>query len=310
MFASAVLLSATFLGQAGYVPPLPPAPGYGPAPIDGHRIDAIAARLAASATELHEEHHRHLQSARHGAKLDADLTRLEELAGHIHELVHGRRPDAAGAGHLREDANDLLHLVFRVERTLDRVASWALPQDARAGIDHMRQEVARVQQAAFQLDAFLPTDMQVVDRQSVRMAQYVRELHDEFHEHLESYQMAAYLDRDLEELEELADHMAELTRTGHGGDREFRHLGDDLRRLARLTAHVDRLVMQQASIGVLTHDWVGIEHLRDVLTDVEASSRLMGHLIAKAAHAPTRHGRTSRYHDRYGHNAGSIHDHR
>jgi hypothetical protein len=140
---------------------------------------------------------------------------------------------------------------------------------------------------ALRIDSYLPVDTQVIDDQAERLEAAIKELHDEFHEHLEGYEVSRHLDEDLESVETLVEHMHELAHNKTWEQIDFSHLSEDVYEVRQKTAHIESLFVRQAEIGVRTRDWIGIEHARDAITDVLSSAYLLDHMIQKTK--PVRH---------------------
>ena len=128
-----------------------------------------------------------------------------------------------------------------------------------------------------------PVDTKVIDSQTAVLEASIKELHDEFHEHLEGYEVSQRLDEDLENLESLVEHMHELAHDKQWGQVNFNHLFKDVNEVRKETSHIESMFVRQAQIGVRTRDWIGIEHSRDAITDVLASAYLLEHMIRKTA---------------------------
>jgi hypothetical protein len=240
---------------------------------------------------LHEEFHEHLEGQRHSEKLDTDITAMEELAERFHGLAHGAGD--VDVADIRGDAHELLRLSYRISRSIDRVERHAQGADARVGIRHMRDEHREIKRNCEQLDFLVGSGWDIVDSEADRMANYAKTLHDEFHEHLDRYEMAGQMERALEELEGHTEHMHELAHDSSGSHRDADHLLRDLRDVFSVSRRVDEILTRQTERGVLTSDWDGIVHMRDALTDVESSANLLRYLLDKEAghntHHPDRH---------------------
>ena len=244
-------------------------------------IDGLAVKLVDYAKELHDEYHEHLAGVRHAEKLDEDVTSLERIAEALHDFVHDADQSENSMRRIRADANEFLQLAIRITRTIDLTDPWLRHHDARRGIRHMRDAVKDVLRVAHQIDAYLPVDPQVIDDQAARLEAAVKELHDEYHEHLEGYEVSRHLDEDLESLETLVEHLHDLAHGGSWAQLDLRHVADDIREVRRRTDHIEELFVRQSRIGVRTSDWIGIEHSRDAITDVLASAYLLDHMIDK-----------------------------
>lgn len=241
-------------------------------------IESISNRLNSAASELHKEFHEHLTRVKHGEKLEEDVTTIERLAQSLSAFAKRADNSEASMDALRRDTTDLIRVAFQVRRTIDLAERWS---PTNLGIAHMREAAQEVIGIAGDIDRYLPVDTKVIDEQLVELEAATEELHKEFHEHLDGYEISAHLDEDLEELEKRVKHIHE---TAHGKDwrsLNTRHLLDDLREVAQSSAHIEKLFDQQARIGVRTSSYVGIEHSTDALTDVLAAVRLIEQMIFK-----------------------------
>lgn len=269
---------------------------------DLRNIDELANRLIGNTEELHDEFHHHFERVRHAEKLDSDVTRLEEIAKELHAFSHDAPSAEATMKRLRADANELLQLSWQIERTVALAESWVRTSDERRGIAHMRDVSRDVVRTVFRIDDYLPVDTDVIDGQLARLENAVKVLHDEFHEHLEGYEVSRHLDEDLESLEKSVEHMHDLAHNKHWEKVDLPHIVHDIHDVKDATQHIEELFVRQARIGVRTRDFVGIEHSRDAISDVLASIRLLEHMIEKAnprGHT-TFHRRVHRdIHDRY-----------
>ncbi len=245
-------------------------------------IDRLANRLERASEELHDEFHEHLEGVKHSEKIETDVTRLEKIAKSLHQFAHNADRSERSMQRLQADTNDLIRLAFQVRRTVDFAAPWAHSRDARVGIGHMRDATREVTTIAMAIDRFLPVDTDVIDGQLVVLEAAVKELHDEFHEHLEGYEVSEHLDRDLEALEKDVEHIHELAHGKSFATINLTHILNDIRDAERTTNHVEELFTRQARIGVRSRDYIGIEHSRDAITDVLASAELVRHMIYKA----------------------------
>lgn len=265
-------------------------------------IDELANGLIGYAEELHDEYHHHFERVRHAEKLDVDVTRLEKIAKELHEFAHDAPSTEASMKRLRADANELLQLSWQIERTVALAESWVRNSDERRGIAHMRDVSRDVVRTIFRIDDYLPVDTDVIDGQLARLENAVKVLHDEFHEHLEGYEVSRHLDEDLESLEKSVEHMHDLAHNKHWENVDLPHVAHDIHDVKAATQHIEELFVRQARIGVRTRDFVGIEHSRDAISDVLASIRLLEHMIDKTdqwGHT-TLHRRGHRdIHDRY-----------
>jgi hypothetical protein len=232
-------------------------------------IDQSALKLADCAKELHAEFHEHLENVRHAEKLEEDVSALEQIAERMHAIAHDADGSEKSMLLIRRDTNELLQLSSQIGRTIDLAERWVRTPNARTGIVHMRATARDVVRVTLQIDSVLPVDMTVIDGQADRLEQAVKELHLEFHE-------------DLEELEGHVEHMHGLAHNKTWTEVNLQHLMRDLFEVRRLTSHIEELFVRQSRIGVLTRDFIGIEHSRDAISDVLASSYLLEHMIRKA----------------------------
>ena len=244
-------------------------------------IDKLVAQLDSYTKELHDEYHQHLEGERHAKKLDEDVTALERIAEGLHRFAVSADGSAKSMARLRADANELIQMSVRVRRTIDLTEPWLRSSGAHVGINHMRKSAQNCLSVAHRIDTYLPVDTQVIDGQTERLEAAIKELHDEFHEHLEGYEVSKALDHDLESIESHVEHMHELAHNKAWGQIDFSHLMRDISEVKQRTAHIESMFVRQAQIGVRTRDWVGIEHSRDAITDVLASAYLLEHMIRK-----------------------------
>jgi hypothetical protein len=245
-------------------------------------IDNYADELEQAAKELHDEFHLHLQGQRYAAKLDEDVTELETLAEHFHELVHNAGGRPVEVQHLREDSYQLLQLSHRIPRSLDRIRPTLVGSNAQRGAAHMQDAARQVRRIATRIDAMFPVQWSVVDEEADRLASYCRELHQEFHDHLDHYQLAAQIEAAVDLIERRAEHMHELAHESSGGRFDSRHLRSDLDQIFSSTRRIDDLLDRQARIGLTATDWDGVIHMRGVLTDVEGSAYMLQHLLDRS----------------------------
>jgi hypothetical protein len=261
-------------------------------------IDELAAKLEDCSKELHAEFHEHLEHVRHGEKLEQDVSAMEKIAARLHAFAHEADGTDQSLLQIRRDTNDLLQLSSQIGRTISLAERWVRTNDGRRGIAHMRSAAADVSRAALAVDSYFPVDTQVIDGQADRLEKAVKELHSEFHEHLEGYEVSQHLDEDLEKLERTVEHMHGLAHEKTWEQIDFRHLLEDIREVKEFTTHIESLFVRQSRIGVLTRDYIGIEHSRDAITDVLSSAFLLEHMIRKSdprARSPIDHGlRTER----------------
>jgi hypothetical protein len=273
--------------------------------------DRLAVQLLNDSKSLHDQHHAFLTGQHHAEKLDEDITALERESEALHSFAISADGSAESILRLRSQTNQFLQLSFRIARTIDLTEPWLRGHQASFGIRQMRMVSKRVINTALNLDAYLPVDPTVIDGQAEILEAAIKELHDEFHEHLEGYEVSRHLDDDLEEVETLVEHMHELAHNTTWQQMNLSHLVRDLNQVKQKTAHIESLFVQQARIGVRTHDWVGIEHARDAITDILSSAYLLEHMIQKSAPVRTvplidsrplrdRHGHPIRPVRRYG----------
>lgn len=245
-------------------------------------IDTLAVSLTGQTAELHDEYHHHLERIRHGQKLEMDVSRLEKVAQSLHDFAHDADSSEQSMLRLRRDTNELLQLSSQIFRTIDLAEKWVRTADARRGIAHMRDVSRHVVETAVRIDDFLPVDTELIDAQVVRLENAVKELHKEFHEHLEGYEVSRHLDEDLEDLEASVEHLHQISHGKSWGTINVEHILSDARQIHGSTEHIEELFVQQASIGVRSHDFDGIEHSRDAISDVLASIQLLEHMVDKA----------------------------
>ena len=278
-------------------------------------IETITSQLTQYTKMLHDQHHAFLEGQRHAEKLDEDVTALEKQAEALQAIVARSDGSQQSMLQMRGRASDFLQLSFRISRTIDLTQPWLRGSQAQNGITQMRQAAQGVTSIALRVDQYLPVDTQLIDRQTEILEAAVKEMHDEFHEHLDGYEVSRHLDEDIEGVETLVEHMHELAHNKGWGQINFNHLWQDLGEVKQKTAHIESLFVRQAQIGVRTQDWIGIEHSRDAITDVLSSAYLLEHMIRKTQpvqqqpiQQPIRDTRPLR--DRHGHpvNPRTIHD--
>ncbi|MFT7638891.1 MAG: hypothetical protein ACI9G1_000616 [Pirellulaceae bacterium] len=265
-------------------------------------IDKFAVRLARDSEELHDEFHEHLERVKHAAKLEEDVSALEKISVRLHEFVHDADGSERSMLQIRRDTNQLLQLSSQIQQTVERARSWTRTSRGRVGISHMRSAASDVVRLALAIDRFLPVDTTVVDSQADRLETFVKELHKEFHEHLEGYEMSRHLDNDLESLERSVEHIHDLAHDKSWHEINLAHVLEDLHEVKEKAAHIETLFGSQSRIGVRTRDFIGIEHSRDALSDVIASVYLLEHMVYKAKPSLDRrhkdlHGHTRRHLD-------------
>ncbi len=278
-------------------------------------IETMTSQLTQYTKMLHDQHHAFLEGQRHAEKLDKDVTALERQAEALQAIVTRSDGSQQSMLQMRGSASDFLQLSFRISRTIDLTQPWLRGGQAQNGITQMRQAAQGITNIAMRVDKYLPVDTQLIDRQTEILEAAVRELHDEYHEHLEGYEVSRHLDADIEGVETLVEHMHGLAHNKGWGQINFNHLWQDLGQVKQKTAHIESLFVRQAQIGVRTQDWIGIEHSRDAITDVLSSAYLLEHMIRKTQpvqqqpiQQPIRDSRPLR--DRHGHpvNPNTIHD--
>ncbi len=245
-------------------------------------IDGLVVQLSNYTRQMHDEYHLHFQGERHAEKLDVDVTALEGLADALHAFAVSIDGSAQSVARLRNDTNEFIQLSVRISRTIDLTEPWLRTAEGTEGVRHMREIARGVTGVALQIDRYLPVDVQVIDNQAERLEAAVKELHDEFHEHLEGYEVSQHLDEDLEEVETLVEHMHGLAHNRSWQQIDFGHLMQDTNEIRQKTAHIESLFVQQAGIGVRSQDWIGIEHARDAITDVLSSAYLLEHMVRKS----------------------------
>ena len=244
-------------------------------------IETMTSQLTQYTKMLHDQHHAFLEGQRHGEKLDKDVTALERQAEALQAIVTRSDGSQQSMLQMRGSASDFLQLSFRISRTIDLTQPWLRGGQAQNGITQMRQVAQGITNIALRVDQYLPVDTQLIDRQTEILEAAVKELHDEFHEHLEGYEVSRHLDEDLEGVESLVEHMHDLAHNKSWGQINFNHLWQDIGQVKQKTAHIESLFVRQAQIGVRTQDWIGIEHSRDAITDVLSSAYLLEHMIRK-----------------------------
>lgn len=276
-------------------------------------VDRLALNLLEYSEELHDEYHQHLEGIRYAEVLDEDVTALERIAHQIHDLAHDAPAyDPMATRQLQKFTDRFIQLSFRIDRTIDLTEPWLRTAGARQGIHHMRGAARQIKNIVFQMDRFLPTDETVMDDQAKLLEDAVKELHDEFHEHLEGYEHSRHIDEDLEALERLVEHMHELAHGRHLSMINLPHLRQDIAEVRESVGHIDALLIRQSRVGVRTIDWIGIQHSRDAISDVLASATLLDHMIQKVGgmqhrddgHDHRDYDRRRPRRDRHGHGIG------
>jgi len=245
-------------------------------------IDRLAADLTVAAEELHDEFHLHLERVKHAEKLEQDVSAVERIAASLHDFAHVADGSEKSMLKMRRETNELLQLSSQIRDTVERARTWVRTRNGRLGIGHMRSAASDVVQIALAIDDYLPVDTRVIDAQADRLERSVKELHAEFHEHLEGYQMSRHLDQDLEDLEKSVEHIHDLAHNKRWAEINFRHVLEDLSDVEGSVGHIEGLLDQQSRQGVRTRDFIGIEHSRDAVTDVLSSIYLLRHMIFKA----------------------------
>jgi hypothetical protein len=81
-------------------------------------IDRLALRLQQQTAVMHSEVHAHFRATRDYVHLDRDVTQMERLARHIHDVAHRN----GSVSHLRSDVRELDDLFHHVEEVIDRLA--------------------------------------------------------------------------------------------------------------------------------------------------------------------------------------------
>ena len=278
-------------------------------------IETVTSQLTQYTKMLHDQHHAFLEGQRHAEKLDEDVTALEKQAEALQAIVARSDGSQQSMLQMRGSASDFLQLSFRISRTIDLTKPWLRGVQAQNGIVQMGQVAQGVTNIALRVDQYLPVDTQLIDRQTEILEAAVKEMHDEYHEHLDGYEVSAHLDEDIEGVETLVEHMHDMAHDKTWGQINFNHLLQDIGRVKQKTDHIESLFIRQAEIGVRSQDWIGIEHSRDAITDVLSSAYLLEHMIRKTQpvqqqpiRRPIRDTRPLR--DRHGHpvNPNTIHD--
>lgn len=97
-----------------------------------HHIDQLAMQLQGQASHLVHELHVHYRNSPYYRHLDQDAHQMEELAKHIHDVVHHGR----SLSHLRHDIEALDRLYHHMEGMVARMRGWDLR--------HIRQAMNRI----------------------------------------------------------------------------------------------------------------------------------------------------------------------
>lgn len=257
------------------------------------RIDDLAVRLVDSARELSLEVSEHFQGERHSAKLASDTDQLVELAERLHLDLHRGNYGQVDMAQLRESSNEFIEVVARLPRTIQLLDRQPNHPYAREGVAHMMSAYREAHTIAMEIDRYLMVDTDIVDRQADRLTKSVEELHLEFHEHLEGYELSSRIDRELVRLANTAEHIHDIAHQQSWSSWQMAHIERDVRELREATRQVEWLVNQQARRGIRTADWDGVEHSLDAITDIQASAYLLEHMVAKfqASQRPHEHNR-------------------
>ena len=111
-----------------------------------HQIDRLAVQLQRQARELHREAHTHFRPTPQYQHLERDLSEIDRLAAHIHQLVDRR----AGLDHVRAEVTKLDRLYHHAEEVIAGLASYR--QIDRRTLDHFRRDLAHVGRTIHQLE--------------------------------------------------------------------------------------------------------------------------------------------------------------
>jgi len=253
-------------------------------------IERLLIVLDDQSRELHAEFHEHLEGVPHGEKLEADAVEIEKTAGQLRAFVSTANGDSLSVARIRGGTNYFIQNSFEISRTIDLAASWVRTGEQRKGISHMREAAQDVIRTAMQIEAYLPPNAFEVDGQVEQLEDNIKELYAEFQEHLRGYEVSNHLDTDLVELGRLVEHMHELCHGRTWQQIDMAHLSRDIQEVRQKTTHIESLFVQQSRIGVLTRDFIGIEHSRDAITDVLSASYLLDFMIAKTSPGASRVG--------------------
>jgi hypothetical protein len=119
-------------------PPPPMGPSF-------QHIDRLARQLERQARDLHEEVDNHFRPSPQYRHLHDDVEELEELADHIHDVLHR----GASVTHLRADARKLDRLFHHVEDLVrDMGRSRTIDRRAYA---HLRESLSRLEDTVHHL---------------------------------------------------------------------------------------------------------------------------------------------------------------
>jgi hypothetical protein len=245
------------------------------------RIDHMAVQLVDSARELSLEVSEHFRNERHSQKLAEDTRRLIEVAEALHRDLHESQYGYVDAAKLRESANEFIEVVARLPRTIGLLERQPKSFNARQGIPHMYSAYRQAHIIAMEIDRYLPVDTEIVDRQADRLTKAVEELHLEFHEHFESYQLSARIEAELTALTSTAEHIHEIAHRQAWSQWQLAHIARDVQNLREQTRRVESLINLQAQRGIRSADWDGVEHSLDAVTDIHAAAYLLEHMVAK-----------------------------
>jgi len=251
-------------------------------------ISRLLVQLEDESRELHAEFHEHLLGVYHGEKLEMDAEEIEKTAATLKQFVATSNGDAESVSRIRSATNYFMQNAFEISRTIDLAEPWTRNNHQRGGIHHMRDAAQIVTRIALQIEAYLPPNAFEVDGQIEQLEEAIKELHAEFHEHLQGYQVSRHLEQDLHELEEAIEHMHELCHEKTWQQIDMNHLRTEIQALRQLTGHVEEQFVRQSRIGVRTSDWVGIEHSKDAITDVLSGAYLLEFMINKTSRPPSR----------------------
>ncbi len=265
-----------------------------------HRIDQAAMKLIASAEEIETETSAHFRGERHSEKLATDAHRLNVVANRLHDELHLSHGTYSDVRRLRSAANDFIEIVARLPRTIELLQQQPLGPYGRDGIRHLKSAYREAHETAMEIDRYLPADNDIVDRQATHLRMAVEQLHREFHEHLEQYELSSRIDHELEKLDNLADHVRSLAANPNWQRLGLRHLDRDVSELRSSTRRIESLMNLQVSRGVASRDLVGVEHVHDSVTDIHASAYLLEHMIAKLQTNSYEDGYSPSEHDLFG----------
>jgi hypothetical protein len=245
------------------------------------RIDGQAVRLVDSARELSLEVSEHFRGERHSAKLASDTSQLVELAEQLHLELHRSNYGRVDMVRLRESSNEFIEVVARLPRTIGLLDRHPQHPYAHQGVAHMMSAYRDAHTIAMEIDRYLMVDTHIVDRQADRVAKAVEELHLEFHEHFEGYELSSRIEREIVRLSQTAEHIHEIAHQQAWSSWQMAHIERDVQELREATRQVEWLINQQARRGIRSADWDGVEHSLDAITDIHASAYLLEHMVAK-----------------------------